>query len=105
MWTEKYQLATVISIVAQTSTSASREGNVGLVQPTIHGEKPSTEVTPTANVPSAKIISQEDFDQLEKVNPLDAFDFLAQDAFFPRALENLPMFPLTIRQKLRGRTS
>ena len=46
------------------------------------GEKLSTEVMPTMNVQPAKIISQEDLDQLEKANPLDAFDFLVQDVLF-----------------------
>jgi len=64
---------------------ASREYHVGLDQPTTPGEKLSTEVMPTTNVQPAKIISQEDFDQLEKVNPLDAFDFLAQDVLFSRS--------------------
>lgn len=65
---------------------ASRENNAGLVQPTTHGEKPSTDVTPTTNVqPNNTIISQEDLDQLEKVNPLDAFDFLAQDVLFSKS--------------------
>ena len=54
-------------------------------QPITLGKKLSTEVTPTTNVQPAKIISQEDFDQLEKANPLDAFDFLAQDVLFSRS--------------------
>ena len=65
---------------------ASREDNVGLVQSTTHGEKSSTEITPTTNVqPTNSIISQEDLDQLEKVNPLDAFDFLSQDVIFSKS--------------------
>jgi len=64
---------------------ASREDNASLDQPNTPGEKLPTEVTPTTNVQPAKIISQEDFDQLEKANPLDAFDFLAQDVLFSRS--------------------
>jgi len=56
-----------------------------LDQPTTSSEKLSTEVMPTTNVQSTKIISQEDFNQLEKVNPLDAFDFLAQNVLFSRS--------------------
>jgi len=63
----------------------SREDNAGLDQPTTLGQQLSTEVMPTTNVQSAKIISQEDFDQLEKVNPLDAFEFIAQDVLFSRS--------------------
>jgi len=39
----------------------------------------------TTNVQPAKIISQEYFAQLEKANPLDAFDFLAQDVLFSKS--------------------
>jgi len=67
---------------------ASREHNASLDQPTTPGEKLPAEVMPTTNVQPAKIISQEDFDQLEKVNPLDAFDFLAQDVLFSRSTGN-----------------
>jgi len=63
----------------------SREDNAGLDQTTTPGEKLPTEVMPTTNVQPAKIISQEDFDQLEKVNPLDAFDLLAQDFLFSKS--------------------
>jgi len=58
---------------------ASREGNAGLDQPTTPCEKLSTEVMPTTNVQPTKIISEEDFDQLEKVNPLDASNVSADD--------------------------
>ena len=64
---------------------ASREDNAGLDQPTTPGEKLLTEAMPTTNVQPTKIISQEDFDQLEKVNPLDAFEFIAQDVLFSRS--------------------
>jgi len=40
---------------------------------------------PTTNAQPTKIISQEDFDQLKKANPLDAFEFLAQDVLFSRS--------------------
>jgi len=40
---------------------------------------------PAKSVQPAKVISQEDLDQLEKANPLDAFDFLAQDVLFSRS--------------------
>jgi len=61
---------------------ASRKDNASLDQPNTPCEKLPTEVMPTTNVQPTKIISQEDFDQLEKANPLDAFDFLAQDDLF-----------------------
>jgi len=64
---------------------ASRENNASLDQLNTPSEKLPTEVTPTTNVQPATIISQEDFDQLEKANPLDAFDFLAQDVLFSRS--------------------
>jgi len=64
---------------------ASREDNASLDQTNTPGEKLPTEVTPTTNAQPAKIISQEDFDQLEKANPVNAFDFLAQDVLFSRS--------------------
>jgi len=64
---------------------ASREENASLDQTNIPGEKLPTEVMPTKNAQSAKVISQEDLDQLEKANPLYAFDFLAQDVLFSRS--------------------
>ena len=45
------------------------------------------EIAPAKKVQPAKIISQEDLDQLEKANPLDAFDFLAQDVLLSRSTE------------------
>jgi len=42
-------------------------------------------ISPAKNFQSAKIVSQQDLDQLEKANPLDAFDFLAQDVLLPRS--------------------
>jgi len=56
-----------------------------LDQTNIPGEKLPTEVMPTKNAQSAKVLSQEDLDQLEKSNPLDAFEFLAQDVLFSRS--------------------
>ena len=41
---------------------ASREENASLDQTNIPGEKLSTEVMPTKNTQSAKVISQEDLD-------------------------------------------
>jgi len=64
---------------------ASREDNASLDQTNTPGEKLPTEVMSTTNTQPAKIISQEDFDQLEKANPLDAFDFLVQDVLFSRS--------------------
>jgi len=64
---------------------ASRDETTGLVQTNAPGEKPLAEVAPAKNVQSAKVISQEDLDQLEKANPLDAFDFLAQDVLLSRS--------------------
>jgi len=49
------------------------------------GEKPLVEVALAKNVHPAKVISQEDLYQLEKANPLDAFDFLAQDVLLSRS--------------------
>jgi len=64
---------------------ASREDSASLDQTNTPGEKLPTEVMPTTNTQPAKIISQEDFDQFEKDNPLDAFDFLAQVVLFSRS--------------------
>jgi len=66
---------------------ALREDNARLDQTNIPSEKLPTEVMPTTNTQSAKIISQEDFDQLEKANPLDSFYFLAQDVLFSKSTE------------------
>jgi len=65
---------------------ASREDNASLDQPNTPGEKLPTEVMPTTNAQPVKIISQEDFDQLEKANHLDAFDFLTQDVLFSKSI-------------------
>ena len=64
---------------------ASREDNASLDQTNTPGEKLPTEVMPTINAQSVTIISQEDFDQLEKANPLDTLNFLAQDVLFSRS--------------------
>ena len=62
--------------VADQYILASRDETTGLVQTNVSGEKPLAEVAPAKNVQPAKVISQEDLDHIEKVNPLDAFDFL-----------------------------
>jgi len=59
--------------VADQYILSSREENASLDQTNIPGEKLPTEVMPTKNAQPAKVISQEDLDQLEKANPLDAF--------------------------------
>jgi len=71
--------------VADQYILASREENTGLVQPNTPGEKPLAKISPAKNVKSVNIISQEDLDQLEKANPLDAFDFFAQDVLLSRS--------------------
>jgi len=71
--------------VADQYILALREETTGLVQTNAPGEKPLAEIAPAKNVQPAKIISQEDLDQLEKANPLDAFDFLAQDVLLSRS--------------------
>jgi hypothetical protein len=58
---------------------ASRTTNVGSNQPTDHPEMASLEP-----IIGNKVISQEDFDLFEKTNPLDAFDFLAEDVLLSR---------------------
>ena len=67
--------------------AASRDETANLVQTNVPGEKPPTEVVPAKNVQPAKVIGQEDLDQLEKANPFDAFDFLAQDFLLSRSTE------------------
>ena len=71
--------------VADQYILASRDETTGLVQPNVTGEKPLAEIALAKNVQPAKIISQEDLDQLEKANPLDALDFLAQDVLLSRS--------------------
>jgi len=71
--------------VADQYILASRDETATLVQTNVPGEKPPTEVVPAKNVQPAKVISQEDLDQLEKANPLDTFDFLAQDVLLSRS--------------------
>jgi len=73
--------------VADQYILASRDETTSLVQTNVLGEKPQTEVVPANNVQPAKVISQEDLDQLEKANPFDAFDFLAQDVLLSRSTE------------------
>lgn len=59
---------------------ASRTTNVGSNQPTDHPEMASLEP-----IIGNKVISKEDFNLLEKTNPLDAFDFLAEDVLLSRS--------------------
>jgi len=55
------------------------------------------------DVQSNVAISQEELDQLEKDNPLEAFDFLIKsNALFLEVLESLQMFPLMTPQSLLG---
>lgn len=61
---------------------ASRVDNVVASPMPTHGPSPSIDVMPVAD---SVVISQEDLDQLEKVNPLNTFDFLANDILFSRS--------------------
>lgn len=62
---------------------ASREDNF-VVSPTpATGQNSSIDVIPA---PDNVAISKEELDRLERVNPLDAFDFLAHDVLFSRSI-------------------
>jgi len=74
-----------LDVVADQYILASREENTDLAQLNVPSEKSLAEISPTTNVQSVKIISQEDLDQLEKSNPLDAFDVLAQDVLLSQS--------------------
>jgi len=56
------------------------------------GDKSSKDATPMANVQTTNVaISQEELDQLEKNNPLEAFDFLIKsDVLFSRSTGKSP---------------
>jgi len=79
-----------LDVVADQYILASREENTDLAQLNVPGEKSLAEASPAKFVRSVKTISQEELDQLEKANPLDAFDVLAQDVLLSRSTGKLP---------------
>jgi len=79
-----------LDVVADQYILASREENTDLAQLNVPSEKSLVEASPAIFVQSVKTISQEDLDQLEKANPLDAFDVLAQDVLLSRSTGKSP---------------
>jgi len=79
-----------LDVVADQYILASREENTDLAQLNVPGEKSLAEISPAKIVQSVKTISQENLDQLEKANPLDAFDVLAQDVLLSRSTGKSP---------------
>jgi len=78
-----------LEVVVDQYILASREENTDLAQLNVPGEKSLAEASPAKSVQSVKTLSQEELDQLEKANPLDAFDVLAQDFLLSRSTGKL----------------